>query len=207
MQSDPEILRNVCVSLARRLRDTNLKVRELTHKAVTVTENEEDRMTDGSGKIHILVVDDQPSITEALEALLSEEYIVSTALDGKSALQIIEQHHIALVLTDERMPEMTGTELLENIERMYPDVIRIMVSSYFDQEILMKAIREVQIHDVISKPWRSGEVTFTVARWAAQYKKVKRMAEKANQYTAIQEELEKANEVIQKLIQELGEAK
>lgn len=207
MQRDPEILKNVCASLARRLRDTNLKVRELTSEVVTITENEEDWMADSSDKIHILVVDDQPSITEALEALLSEEYTVSTAFDGKNALQIMEQHDIALVLTDERMPEMTGTELLENIERMYPDVIRIMISSYFDQEILMKAIRTVQVHDVISKPWRSGEVTFTVARWIVQYKKVKRMAEKANQYTVIQKELEKANEIIQKLMQGLREAK
>lgn len=207
MQRDPEILKNVCVSLAGRLRDTNLKVRELTREAVTIVENEKGWMTDSSDKIHILVVDDQPSIVEALEALLSEEYSVSTAFDGKSALQMMKLHDIALVLTDERMPEMTGTELLENIERMYPDVIRIMISSYFDQEILMKAIREVQVHDVISKPWRSGEVTFTVARWIVQYKKVKRMEEKANQYTVIQKELEKANEVIQKLMQELREAK
>ncbi len=207
MQDDPEILRDVCTSLARRLRDTNLKVRELTRKAVAVIENEEDWTTNTADLPHILVVDDHVNILEALEALLSDEYRVFTAADGESALQAMEQHDIILILTDERMPGMSGTELLEKVKQMYPDVIRIMISSYFDQESLMKAIREVQVHDVISKPWQSGEVTFTVARWVAQYRKFKRMEEKANRYTVVQKELEKANEVIQQLIQELRKTK
>lgn len=205
MQSDPEMLRDVCTSLARRLRETNLKVRDLTLR--TSKESEEDWMTDNSDKPNILVVDDQPNILGALEALLTDEYSVFTAPDGKNALRIMEQHDIALVVADHRMPEMSGTELLWNVKQMYPDAIRIMLSGYFDQDVLMGAIREVQVHDVIAKPWRSKEVEFTVARWIAQYRKAKRLEQNANRYTVAQKELEAANETIQQLIQELREAK
>jgi response regulator RpfG family c-di-GMP phosphodiesterase len=80
-----------------------------------------------------------------------------------------------------------------------------MLSDWFGQEKLMKAIKELQIHDLITKPWRSGEVEFTLARWSAQYRKLRRVEEKANAYSIVKQQLESSKEVIQQLIHELRE--
>ncbi len=208
MEMDPGILRDMFSSLTRRLRDTNLKVKELAYRAISSSGNGEDWLANIShlDKLNILVIDDHPNNIEALKKILCDEYNVFTAPEGKSALQIMRLHNIALVLADYRMPEMSGIELLENIKLMYPDVIRIILGGYFDQDILMKAIKKINVHDLISKPWRSGEVTFTVARWAEQYRKTRRLKRKANQCPTLQARLEEANELIQQLVQELREA-
>ncbi len=156
-------------------------------------------------RANILLVDDHPNIVASLKKLLSDEYNVFTALEGRSALSIMEQHDIALVLADYRMPGMSGTELLESVRHMYPDVMRIIFSGHFDQEVLMKAINEVQVHEVLPKPCRNEELRFTVARWIEQYRKMKRLEEKANQYDVVQNQLEEANKLIQELMQELKE--
>ena len=119
---------------------------------------------------------------------------------------IIKLNDIALVLSDYRMQEMSGTELLENVKHMYPDTIRVIFSGHFDQAVLMKAIGKVQVHGVLPKPWKDEEVEFTVARWTEQYKRAKRLEEKAEQCVVVQKQLEKANELIEQLMQELKEA-
>ncbi len=207
MQSNRDILKNMCTSLATRLKDTNLKVKGLTLKTVTSDRKEEYRMTDTShmDRLNILVVDDHPGNVESLNELLSNEYNIFTALNGSSALSLMEQHDIALVLTDYRMPGMLGTELLENVENMCPDAIRMIYGKHTDQRTLMKAVRDVQAHEVLPKPWMAEEIIFSLTRWTEQYRKTKWLKEKANQdqHTVIvQKELEEANKLIQQLKQE-----
>ncbi len=208
MEMCPEILRDMFGSLTRRLRDTNFRVRELTSRIINSSGNREDQLRNIShlDRLNILVIDDHPNNVEALRRILCDEYNVFTALEGSSALQIMRLHDIALVLADYRMPGMSGIELLASIKLMYPNVIRIILGGYFDQDILMKAIKKINVHDLISKPWRSGEVTFTVARWIEQYRKTKRLERKASQCSTLQERLEEANDLIQQLMQELKEA-
>jgi len=203
MQSNPGMLKDVCSSLTSRLRDANLKIRELTLKTVSSIEYEEDWMTDELDKPNIIVVDDDLNILTVVKDLLSHDYSIFTATDGRSALRMMELHDMAIALADYRMPEMSGIELLENVKKMYPNAIRIVMSGSFDQATLMQAIKELHVHDVISKPWQAGEVEFTVARWIAQYRKSRRLEEKANQCIFMQKELKKANKVIQNLIQEV----
>jgi response regulator RpfG family c-di-GMP phosphodiesterase len=205
MQNNPEILRDVCASLARRLRDSNTKVRELILSARADNRDTKEIMSSVSNmeKFNILIVDDQPNILAALKRLLGDEYNVFTAPDGKSALSIMELHDIALVLTDYRMPEMSGVELLENVKQIHPDAIRIIISGHIDQSVLMKAIKTVQVHEILSKPWREEEITFSIARWIEQYRRAKRLEEKANQYMVVERKLEEANKLIEKLTQDM----
>ena len=206
MQQEPKTLKNVFTNLVMRLRDTNSMLREITLQALS--NSREENWTadlDDLKRFSILVVDDHPNIVKALKELLSDEYNVFTALDGQSALGIMKTHEIALVLADYRMPGMTGVELLKNVKEMSPDTIRIMVSKHVDHEVLMKAIRTVQAHEVIPKPWRDEEIKFVLARWIEQYRKTRWLKEKANQHTIVKKRLEEANELIRKLIEEQRE--
>ncbi len=206
MQNNRDVIRDVCASLARRLRDTNVKVRELTLRTATGN-NEEDWMTDASytDRLNILVVDDHPNITAALNELLSDEYNVFTAFNGSSALSTMKRHDMAVVLTDYRMPEMLGTELLENVKDMYPDTIRMIFGKYADQRALKKLVNDVQAHEVLPKPWMDEDLIFSLARWTEQYKETKWLKEKANQsqHVVVQQQLEDANKLVQQLTQQI----
>ncbi len=206
MQREPEILGYVFTDLVMRLRNTNSMLEEITLKALT--NGEEEGWTaenDDFGKLSILVVDDHPNILTVLETLLSHEYNVFTASDGQEALEIMELNDIALVLADYRMPGMTGIELLEKVKEINPDTIRIIISANFDQGVLMKAIRKVQAHEVLPKPWRNAELTFTVTRWIEQYKKTRWLKEKASQHIAVKRQLEETDKLVDKLVQKKRE--
>ncbi|MFC1715785.1 cyclic nucleotide-binding domain-containing protein [Candidatus Poribacteria bacterium] len=207
MQRNHDILKDVCANFAKRLRDTNLKLEELTLKTVTSNGREEDWMTDAADTdgLNILAVDDDPNTVAAVEDLLSDKYNVFTAFSGKDALSLMEQYDIALVLTDYRMPGMMGTELLENVKNMHPDAIRMIYGKHTDQRTLMKAVRDVQAHEVLPKPCMDEEIIFSLARWTEQYRKTKWLKEKANQdqhTVVVQKQLEEANKLIQQLKQE-----
>jgi CRP-like cAMP-binding protein len=202
LRRDPARLKDAFRIIAHRLDRSNARINEMILSRI----KEEDYWDqDTTDKLNILVVDDHPNIRKTLKDLLSHSYNTFTAPDGASAMQIMEQHDISIVMADYRMPNMHGGQLLESIKNMYPDTIRIMLSDWFDQEKLMQAIKEVQIHDVIAKPWRSGEVEFTLARWSAQYRKLRHMRVSANSCSIFQQKLESANEVIQQMIDELRE--
>ena len=204
MQGNRDMLRDVFTTLARRLKDTNLRVKELTLRRTGGNKKGDPTTTPlNTDKLNILLVDDHPNILIALEKLLRDEYNIYTALDGKSALEIMEENDIALVLTDYRMPEMSGIELLENVKYIYPDAIRMIFTGHIDQGILMKAISAVQIHEILPKPWREEEIIFSLSRWTDQYRKARQLKEKANQHTVVQEQLEEANRLIQQLKQKM----
>ena len=86
-------------------------------------------------KHNILVVDDEPRIVELLRRELGRTYRVFTATSGAEALQIMEKESIVLVISDQKMPEMNGTELLKRIVEQSPDTVRILLTGYTDLAI------------------------------------------------------------------------
>jgi len=204
MQSNRDMLKDMCTALARRLRNTNLRVRELALRETGGNKGKDPATTPlNTDRLNVLLVDDHPNILIALERMLRNEYGIFTAIDGKNALEIMEKHDIAIVLADYRMPEMSGIELLENVKHMYPGAIRMIFSGYIDQGVLMKAISAVQVHEVLPKPWREEEIVFSLARWAEQYRKARELEKRANQYIFVQDQLEAANKLIQQLKQKM----
>ncbi len=111
-------------------------------------------------KYTILLVDDEEYILRVLQRVLGEEkrFEMITATSGQEALEKIRQNPIDLVISDQRMPGMTGIELLTQIKQMYPDSVRIILSGFTDIDVLIGAINEGEVCRFLSKPWDNEEL-------------------------------------------------
>lgn len=111
----------------------------------------------------VLLVDDEPHILSALKRVLRlEPCLVVTAGSGEEALGILARQPIALVLSDMRMPGMSGAELLAEARRCQPDTIRVLLTGYADMQSTVQAINEGNIYRYIAKPWNDGEIVGVV---------------------------------------------
>lgn len=110
----------------------------------------------------ILIVDDEEGLREGLSKLLeSEGYAALSAESGEQALEILQQSHIDLVLTDMRMPGMDGIELLKKIRERHPDVGVIILTGYGQIESYIEAMNFGAI-EYVSKPFKVNELKFIV---------------------------------------------
>lgn len=100
----------------------------------------------------ILLVDDEPDILFSLRGLLRLEFDLLTAESGSDALAILAQQPVHVILTDQRMPQMTGAQLLEQVQAKYPDVVRIMLTGYADIKAVIDAVNRGHIHRYLAKP-------------------------------------------------------
>ncbi len=114
----------------------------------------------------LLLVDDEPSVSTSLSRLLRKEnYQVFTADSGAQALEILQENTIKVIVSDQRMPKMTGSELFAQVKIKYPDTIRIILSGYTDFDSISDAINKGSIYKFLEKPW-NNEVLRTEIRQA-----------------------------------------
>lgn len=111
----------------------------------------------------VLVVDDESWIRRNIQRILENEGIkVILADSGQAALTLLSQEKVDLVLTDHRMPRMTGIELLEVVKQKYPDVSRMVVTGFADLQLALDAINKVEIHRMLLKPYSRGQMVSAV---------------------------------------------
>ena len=102
----------------------------------------------------LLLIDDEPHVLSALQRLLRQDgYRVLTASGATQAFELLARHEVQLVLCDQRMEEMSGTELLDRIKDMYPDTFRIILSGYTDLATIMESINRGSLYRFYTKPW------------------------------------------------------
>ncbi|HNR12787.1 MAG TPA: response regulator [Thermodesulfobacteriota bacterium] len=131
--------------------------------------------TSNNTLVPILFVDDEENITRSLQRLFSEEdYQVYTAASAKEALSIIDKHHnIGVIISDQRMPGMTGIELLEEAQKRIPHAARILLTGYSDIHAAIDAINRGGAYRFISKPWKNEEILQIVKDAAERFKLIK----------------------------------
>lgn len=116
---------------------------------------------------HILVVDDEPLMLNSLRDLLEFDYTVHTAQNGFEALEVLRRHPIKVIISDERMPEMPGHELLRQAKSISPETIRILLTGYADLESVIKSVNAGEIFRYLNKPCRP-EMLQSVVRLGVQ---------------------------------------
>jgi putative two-component system response regulator len=121
----------------------------------------------------ILFVDDESPNLRLLERLFRGSYELFTAESGVQALKILAVHDIAVIISDQRMPEMTGIDFLKKAAEMRPQTVRIMLTGYTDAEALVEAINSGVVYKYMTKPWNNDELRNTVKRALQHYETIK----------------------------------
>jgi response regulator RpfG family c-di-GMP phosphodiesterase len=131
----------------------------------------------------LLVVDDEPDVCDSVHDLLRREFRVLKATSAAEGCRIMQDEEVHIIMTDQRMPQVTGVELLAKIKAKNPRAIRILFTGYADLESIISAINQGHIYQFLKKPWRPEEIQEAVRQAAAEYDRLvtfddhKRMSE------------------------------
>lgn len=121
-------------------------------------------------KYKIMVVDDEKLVLSALcRALRKEGYQLITASSGEEALKYLQNDSdVHVIISDHRMPKMTGMELLVEVRRLYPTIVRILLTAHADMDTAIEGINKGKLYRFLTKPWQDAELKETV-RQALQF--------------------------------------
>ena len=121
----------------------------------------------------ILVVDDEPANTRMLERFLRNDFEVISAGSGSEGLDLLTIHDVALIISDQRMPEMTGVEFLMRSAEMRPHCVRIILTGYTDASSLVDALNSGVVYKYVTKPWVNTDLFQTIKRGLAHHETIK----------------------------------
>jgi C4-dicarboxylate-specific signal transduction histidine kinase len=119
---------------------------------------------------YVLFVDDEPENLAVFEAACADRFPVLTTTSGLEALELLRRHEVAVLLADQRMPEITGLELLERTQASHPHVVRMLVTAYADLDTAVNAINRGQVRRYLRKPWEFDELLATLTEGLDYYK-------------------------------------
>lgn len=145
-------------------------------------------------KFSILYVDDEISNLNVFKNTFRRDYNVFTARSAKEGLKMLDREHIDLILSDQRMPEMTGVDFLKKVMKKNPEPSRILITAFTDFGALKDAVNEAQIFQYIQKPWDEEEIKQTLDSALALYDLKRKNLQLTNELREKNKELERLNE-------------
>jgi len=113
-------------------------------------------------KYTILYVDDEESNLRIFRNTFRRQYNILTATSGAEGIEMLEKENIDLILTDQRMPGMSGLDFLKIALNKFPELNRILVTAYSDYDILREAVNELKIFQYVEKPWKEEDIKSTI---------------------------------------------
>lgn len=147
-------------------------------------------MTD---RIRILYLDDEEQNLFSFQALFRRDYDVFTTSSVQEAIDYLNREKVAIIFSDQKMPEVSGVEFFESIIHEFPDPVRILITGYADMEAVIDAINKGQVYRYVTKPWDVNELKICVENAAEKYKRDVEIKTK-------NKELEKANSELERFI-------
>lgn len=117
-------------------------------------------------KGRVLCVDDEPNILRSLHWMLHKDFDVMTAPDGLAAIDMLRKHDFDVIVSDQRMPGMTGSEFLREACKLAPRAMRILLTGYSDLQAILRSVNEGEVFRFVNKPWSNEELSRTVAEAA-----------------------------------------
>jgi DNA-binding NtrC family response regulator len=115
-----------------------------------------------AGKATVLFVDDEERIVNLLRVMFRSYYTVCTATSGLQALEIVRAQPVHVIVSDQRMPGMTGIEVLSQVREISPNTLRILLTGYADLAAMVGSVNEGEVYRFISKPWDNEELRQTM---------------------------------------------
>ena len=150
-----------------------------------------------------LVVDDEPDILDAIQRMFRREYRVLTAQSAADALELVEEEPVQVVMTDQRMPQMSGIEFLARLRSNYPHIVRVLFTGYSDIDHVIDAINEGHVYRYISKPWKPAELKLFVEQAFEYYESERERDRLLEELKEANEQLEEQNSLLRQANEEL----
>lgn len=141
-------------------------------------------------KITVLYVDDEENNLFSFKATFRMKYEVLTAVSAKEALTILSTKQVHVIISDQRMPEMTGVEFFEIVLEKFPDPIRVLLTGYTDMSAVVDAINKGKIYHYLDKPWNEEELDLTINRAYEKYLELLDLKNMNEKLTGSNEQLE-----------------
>lgn len=151
----------------------------------------------------ILLVDDEENITASLVRLLCQDgYRVLTANGADAALELLASNKVGVILTDQRMPKMTGVELLSRVKDLYPETVRMVLSGYADLTSVTEAVNQGAIYKFLTKPWNNEMLRANVHEAFMHYELAREKERLGLEIQSANAELTRLNEELEQLVEE-----
>ena len=144
-------------------------------------------------EIGVLYIDDEANNLNSFKAAFRREFNIYTASSAREGRKILDAYEIGVIITDQRMPGMTGIEFLESIIPVYPDTIRILLTGFSDINAVMDAINRGQVYKYLVKPWQNDELKMYIENALEIYNLRKENKELARKLQLATLELERIN--------------
>jgi response regulator RpfG family c-di-GMP phosphodiesterase len=148
----------------------------------------------------LLVVDDEPDVCDSVHDLLRREFKVLKARSADEGVRLMQDEEVHIIMTDQRMPKITGVELLTRARQRYPHAVRLLFTGYADLESIIAAINHGHIFRFLKKPWRPEELQEAVHEAAAEYD---RLVEQTEQLVLLRDELKHLRDRVAALEEEV----
>ena len=142
----------------------------------------------------ILIVDDEPDVVQSVKDLLRLDYKVYGATSAAEGIRILQDNEIDVVMTDQRMPEMTGVEFLKRVRVPHPDATRLLFTGYADISAVIQAINQGNVYRYIAKPWDPDELQTIIREACERHDLIIQRKELMDQLEQKNAELEQANQ-------------
>ncbi|MGE3805693.1 MAG: response regulator [Gemmataceae bacterium] len=134
----------------------------------------------------LLVVDDEPDVCDSIHDLLRREYTVLKANSAEEGSKLLLENEVHIVLTDQRMPQISGVELLTNVRAKHPRAIRMLFTGYADVEAVIAAINQGHVFQFLRKPWQPDDLLAAVKEATQEYD---RLVEEIEEKSRLQEQI------------------
>ncbi len=137
----------------------------------------------------ILCIDDEPDICDALERLFRKKYRVLKATSAKEGLKVLQNENVTVIISDQRMPNMTGVQFFKESLKSHPEAVRILLTGFADIESVIDAINSGHIYRYVTKPWDPTDLTTAVAQAVERFELTAELKEKNKALSLALEEL------------------
>jgi response regulator RpfG family c-di-GMP phosphodiesterase len=149
----------------------------------------------------LLVVDDEPDVCDSIHDLLRREFSVLKATSAAEGYRLLQENDVHIIMTDQRMPGITGVELLARVRVRHPQAVRLLFTGYADLDSIVAAINQGRIFQFLKKPWQPEDLQTAIRQAAAEYD---RLFEKAEENARLRAEVADLRQRVTVLEEEVG---
>ncbi len=157
-------------------------------------------------KYTLLIVDDEPDVCDSVHDLLRREFRVLKAHSGQEGYEIMQREEVHIIMTDQRMPQTTGVELLTQIKVKNPHAVRMLFTGYADLESIIAAINQGHIFQFLKKPWQPEDLLHAVRQAAVEYERLIADVDLSDKLRVEVSNLQGRVEALEAEVHRLGEA-